>query len=68
MEDGLQSWYLETKIAAISGHVASGPLSPDAVSSLLSLDAHNSDNLHLENLLLCLVLQTLLEQVLLGLR
>jgi len=43
MEDCLPNQYLETKAAVISGHVASGPLSPDAISGPSSPDAHYSD-------------------------
>ena len=42
-EDCLPSRYSETKAAVISGHVASGPSSPDAVSGPSSPDAHYSD-------------------------
>jgi len=43
MEDCLPSRCLETKAAVISGHVASGPSSPDAISGPSSPDTHYSD-------------------------
>ena len=44
MKDCLPSQFLETKAAVISRHVASGPSSPDAISSPSSRDAHYSDS------------------------
>jgi len=43
MEDCLLNRCSETKAAVISGHVASGPSSPDTVSGPSSPDAHYSD-------------------------
>jgi len=43
MEDCLLSQCSETQAAVISGHVASGPSSPDTFSGPSSPDAHYSD-------------------------